>query len=334
MSESANTPDIDSNAFGLAALSAQPVAVLLNPLSGRVKRDLPALRRLLAGADNVLVKEAVTPQQIDAALAGFLQQGAALLVVLGGDGTLHALMSAVGRRAAGHWLPMLVIPGGTTNMSAAGLGARLSPRKAIKALLAWRAGTGAAPHTVAQRVLRVRNGEQTLHGFFFGTGAIESGVSYFHQNLRPTGIQGIVGPGLAFARILLALLRGKPHPLLPARAFSVHTDEQHWQRDWLLVLASPLDRLLLGCRPYWGNGSGALHVTAVEYGPRHLPRVLPALLRGRGAGVAHAEDGYLSSNSNQLTLLTPGDFIIDGESIAGHANVQLDSTPAKIFLVF
>ena len=323
------TPTVD-----LPALRHLPLAVLINPQSGRVKRDLARLRALLEGRGDLLVEDAVTPPQIAAALDRFRQRGAASLAVLGGDGTLHALMTAMGNQDTADWLPLLIIPGGTTNMSAVGLGARLSPRKALKAVLAWRDNNGAAPRLVNQPVLRIRQGEATLHGFFFGTGAIESGVSYFHQNLRPTGMQGIVGPGLAFARMLLAILRGKPHPLLPARRFSVATDSHNWQRDWLLVLASPLDRLLLGCRPYWGNENGTLHVTAVEYQPRRLPRVLPALLRGRGAGVAHAEDGYLSCNSDQLTLHEAGDFIVDGESLCGKGVLQLDSTAAKSFLVF
>src|SRR3546814_7056695 len=63
-----------------------------------------------------------------------------LIVVIGGDGTLQGLLTALLRQPDGAVPDLLVIPAGTTNMSAADLGARHKPEPALRALAAWQTG--------------------------------------------------------------------------------------------------------------------------------------------------------------------------------------------------
>lgn len=259
-----------------------------------------------------------------------------LLVVMGGDGTLQATLTVLLQEQADALPRLLVVPGGTTNMSAADLGARLKPEAALRALSAWLQGEGPAPKAVERAVLRV-DGETSLgpqFGMFFGTGAILSGVRYFHQQIRPTGLRGTLGPALAFGRLLLSLLRNKPHPLLPVMSAHLSTEGADWKNDWLLVLASTLDRLLIGCRPYWGSEQAPVHFTAVMHRPRRLVRVLPSLLCGRGAAVAHEHDGYISRNLNTLKMSGAKDFVLDGELFQPREPIRLSSTPPLHFLTF
>jgi len=309
------------------------IGILLNPQSGRVRRRLSWWRKRTASVPGAVVLEAVSPPEVARALDQLRGEAVGLLVLIGGDGTLQALLTAAGL-AGREPLPVLVIPGGTTNMSALGLGAGRSAEAALRALIRWRRGEGPAPAVVHWPLLRVVGAARVQQGFFFGTGAVQSGVSYFHERLRPTGIKGTLGPSLALCRMLAALLRGRPHPLLPTTRCQLEGDGVRWENDWLLVLASTLDRLLLGCRPYWGQQPAPMHFTAVARNPRRLPRKLVSILRGRGAAVARSEEGYLSENLHQLTLTGAADFILDGELFHANSPLQVATTAPQQFLVF
>ena len=313
------------------------VGILLNPRSGHVRHRLPTLRRIAASVPDAHLQEVSSPQEIAQALQDWRATGTLeLLVVIGGDGTLQATLTALLQEPAGDLPSLLVVPGGTTNMSAADLGARLKPAAALRALSAWRQDKGAAPKTVERAVLRV-DGETVQgaqFGMFFGAGAILNDVRYFHQHIRPTGLRGALGPALAFGRLLLSLLRNQPHPLLPAMPAHLSVEDRAWKNDWLLVLASTLDRLLVGCRPYWGTEQAPVHFTAIVHRPRRLVRVLPSLLRGRGATVAHERDGYISRNLHALSMHETRDFLLDGELFQAQESIRLSATAPLRFLTF
>lgn len=312
------------------------VGILLNPHSGRNKQHLSALRMLSTSIPGALLQEVSTPQEMEDALRRWQLTPLDLLVIMGGDGTLQATLTTLLLDQASSLPRLVVVPGGTTNMSAADIGARLKPVPALQALNAWLHGSGKAPKTMQRAVLRVDAGTSPgpQFGMFFGVGAVVSGVRYFHQQIRPTGVRGSLGPALALGRLLFSLLRNKPHPLLPAMPAHISAEHAKWQYDWLLVLASTLDRLLVGSRPYWGSEKGPVHFTAVINRPQRLFRVLPSLLAGRGASVAREQDGYISHNLNSLTLTDVTDFILDGELFKAHEPIRVSATEPLSFLTF
>ncbi|TWI56720.1 diacylglycerol kinase-like protein [Pseudomonas duriflava] len=309
------------------------LGILLNPLSGRVKRCLPRLRALAASVPGASMYEASRPEAVAHAVQRWQADGLDVLVIMGGDGTLQAALTALLHEPTRPLPALLVVPGGTTNMSAADLGARLKPEPALKALAAWAHGRGNAPRSILRPALRVE-GSSLQFGLFFGTGAILTGVRYFHQHVRPTGVRGALGPALTFIRLLLSLLRNKPHPLLPASPAALQGDGHQWQNDWLLVLASTLDTLLIGCRPYWGREMAPMHFTAVVHQPRRLMRVLPFLLSGRGARRAHERDGYISRNLTTLDMHGTHHFILDGEQFETTVPIRLSTTAPLRFLTY
>lgn len=312
------------------------VGILLNPHSGRNKRQLGALHEIAASMPTVQLREASSPQEIALALQEWQSTPLDLLVIMGGDGTLQATLTLLMSEPASDLPKLLVIPGGTTNMSAADIGARLKPVKALQALRSWLLGHGSPPQTTKRSVLRVE-GESNLgpqFGMFFGVGAVVSGVRYFHQQIRPTGVRGSLGPALALGRLLLALVRNKPDPLLPVTSARLTSECTDRQDNWLLVLASTLDRLLVGSRPYWGKEQSPIHVTAVINQPRRLLRVLPFLLAGRGSAVAREQDGYISHNLNALTLTGASDYILDGELFTAPGPIRVSSTAPLCFLTY
>jgi diacylglycerol kinase (ATP) len=82
--------------------------------------------------------------------------------------------------------------------------------------------------------------------------------------------------------------------------------------DYSAIMASTLDRLLFGARPFWGSGPGPIRTTLIR-GPVDRPlRSLLPLLRGRPSA-RMARSGHLSRNAERVSLAFEGRYLIDGE---------------------
>jgi hypothetical protein len=312
------------------------VGIVLNPCSGTVRRALPRFRLLARDVPGATVLEATTAEEIARAVSHFQLRECDLLVVLGGDGTLQAAISRLLSHEPSSLPTVLVMPGGTTNMSAIDLGARLSVAKALKRLPAWLAGQAVKPKIVARAALRVDSPlcPAPRFGLFFGIGAIVNGVRYYHQVLRPKRVPGALGPTLAFGRLLFSALHHLPAELLRALPARLCTHRGVWERDWLVVFATTLDRLLAGSRPYWGTEQQPIHLTAIAQRPKRLALILPLLLWGRAGSMIKEQDGYFSHNFTRMDLGGANEYVLDGEIFAAHGTITLAATVPIRFMTF
>jgi hypothetical protein len=173
------------------------------------------------------------------------------------------------------------------------------------------------------------------YGLFFGIGTIVQGIEYFHERVRHRGGGHELGAGAALVRTLWGIARHQPpfsHPLeVRMQAAALLSPDSaacrpHQQVDVLsvrLLLATTLDRLFLGMRPYWGAGAGALKTTLVERrAPAFVTRV-PRLLRGRPDRSMTPQLGYHSGRTEGLTLTFDGSYTLDGE-LFGNAGDTID----------
>ena len=301
------------------------IGILNNPRSGRNKKDLHQIHEVLTQYPRTLQCEVHTPQDIEAAMDDFSKQQVDIIAINGGDGTIQAVLTTLFHRKAFATLPMLaVFPGGTTSMIAGDVGFRGNRIRALRRLLSWGPSTGPVPVLLQRAVLGVESATlpQPLCGMFFGAGGILQGIRFCRTAVHPLGLRGEVGPGLALARFLMALVRNRSGMLQPI-SMTVSIDEHPAQtRTCLMVLVSSLNRLIVGVRPFWGRGTGPLHYTELDAHPNHLLRVLPSLLLGRAHQYATPTNGYISHNLREVLLDLPGGFTLDGELFHPEGDTQ------------
>jgi len=222
-----------------------------------------------------------------------------LLAFFAGDGTVQITLSELLRTLPPEALPPIaVLPFGTTNMNAKDIN-RHQRRRAAAASLARTIRTGRFER-LERSLLRIEDGAHVEHGFFFGMGVIAEVVARWHAQR-----------GAATTTNQLRMMRAMGSAL--AGVGSTHAvDLDGAPHSVYGLLATTLDRLLFGSRPFWGSGRpGDLRVTWVDAHARHLLRRAPALLRGNAA-LAQIS-GFESRTVDQLTLSFGGSYILDGE---------------------
>ena len=301
--------------------------VLCNPLSGRVKKKSQAVRAAAANLPNSIYREATDLSGFRTVLNEFAEAGVGLLVIIGGDGTFHAVLSHILGKQVFHVMPVIsLIPAGTTNMTAYDMRIKGKPVKLLRRL-ATRLQAPRSDKLLKKPVLKVEQPDTlTLHGMFFGVGIIVDGVKFFKERIQRTGVTGEGASGLVIIRYLLELLFNRSSQASYGLSLSVSEDGGEWKNGHYLVLfASALDRLLVGIKPYWGEQAAPMHMLALNRSPRALWRALLPLLSGRGNRLQEV-DGYYSRNLDELTIQMDGDFIIDGEIYT----VSRDNGPVRI----
>ena len=292
------------------------LGVISNPRSGRNRRRMAAIRGFLAGQGQVVHREVLDAADVAAALTAFARDGIDLVAFNSGDGTIQAALTTLFRERPYRSLPLLVLlSGGTTNMTHRDLGLSGPRITALKRLIDW-AGRGSGQATLLTRpVLRVRRpaADLPLYGMFFGAACIYSGIQLFHERLRGLGLRGGPAQLVILARLLAALAAGETAALTPAAAEIRVDGARLAPRRFMFITVHTLDHLIFGFRPFWGEGCGALRLTAISAQPRRFMRVLPSLLWGRRTRYTRPQNGYFSFNGDQIRLALDGGFALDGE---------------------
>lgn len=307
------------------------MVVLLNPQAGTVRRRTDRVRAALgrgalAGAR---VREVVGPEEVTAAVAEHLDAG--LLAVLGGDGTLQATLTALERAELEVWPELFVAPAGRTNMSVGDLSPVRSLHRALQALERWASGDDQALRRVLRPAVRVAApGAQVRAGMFFGAGAVSAGVAFFRERLyeKGTGSTGTSSLAVAWTLWQMACGRGEEMGLFPPMRWRVDGRVHHFPAT-AACLVSTLGRLILGTRPFWGEGEGPLRFTFVEHGARGFWRNIPRFAVGRPGRRLTEENGYFSYRAGRVELAFSGPWVLDGEIYTADADGALVLTPTR-----
>ncbi|MGK2940967.1 MAG: diacylglycerol kinase family protein [Immundisolibacter sp.] len=301
---------------------ATRVGIISNPASRHNSRGgLAAIETVLAAYRAVPHCLARDPDEIENALGKLAATGVTQVVLNGGDGTVQAALTTLALRSPFPQPPqLLVLAGGTSNMTAYGLGSHGRPQRLLQRLL-----TGAL-ETTRQRVLIVQetNGD-TRCGFFFNAGGLPQAVSEcnaFRERTPWPGMRSALGTGLWITGRLSRMLWGQaPVTAVPIMLCLDHTASI--QNDFLVIVLTTLPRLAFGLTPWWGGGSGALRYTGIRRPALRLPLALPGILRGRPPAWADAAAGYESTAPGTAVLTPDGVYALDGEGYQPPAGTEL-----------
>ncbi|MCP5180493.1 MAG: hypothetical protein H6993_01245 [Pseudomonadales bacterium] len=265
------------------------VLFLRNPAAGRIDQVpvIPARRETLL---------------LDATADLSRCAGRDLLVLEGGDGTLHRLLSRLFLLLEPAAIPPIaVLPAGTTNMSCADWN---SSRQLGPTVASLNAQLAAGKLTIVERpVLSVQCGDCVHYGCFYGLGLIPEAIARFHAGRSERVVVSTLQMAMTFARSLLRTDTMQ----------TVCVDGR--ERATFAMMATSLDRLLYGMRPYVTDGQPRrLHTTWIfpEAGAlwRHLRKL------ARGAPELFARPGFETRDVRSLTLDFAGWYTIDGELYA------------------
>ncbi len=291
------------------------IGVVSNPHSHRNLSDLAAVREIVAQHPGVSHVELEHMSALPAALADFARRGIELVVVNGGDGTVQGVMTELFNGHGFERTPDLaLLPAGRTNLIAHGIGLKGRPVDGLTRLLAGMPLT-AIDHPVL--TLHPGGGAAALHGMFFGTAAFYRGTMLARAKYHPKGATGRAVVGLSLVSSLLRALirRGGEDGIYRGDDMTLAVDDgAGLAGSYLLVMATTLDRLILGVRPFWGDGPGAVRLTTIDFPPARLARALVPMLRGQPKPWMAAA-GYGSRRASRVTIRSNCPMILDGQIV-------------------
>lgn len=327
----APTSPIDADRAGSRR---RPVGIIVNRRSLRNRRrgGTPAT---VAGPD-VHVAVPTCREELAEAVDGFARREVATVVVDGGDGTVRDVLTALAA-AYGSTQPRLAImSSGNTNLIAGNTGRIPAGAEGVARLLQGLAGD--RPLREASRraldVTGLAGPPGLLRGMMFGAAAFARATELANESLQPRGINHGAAVALAVAGTLRRALFGAGRRrLLDGEPMSVRVDDgPALDGNRFLMMATPLDRLMLGLWPFADHGTGPLHWLDVAAPPRHLLRLAAAAMRGRPPR-RPAECGYRSGRAGELHLSLAQPFVVDGDRFEpGAEGIRLTASPPLRFL--
>jgi diacylglycerol kinase (ATP) len=287
-------------------------AILTNPHSNRNRRHLPRLRDQLALHPDIQHVVTGSLDDLPAAVEALLKNGVELIGINGGDGTVHLTLTALLSVSAGQRLPAIaLLPGGTTSMSARGVNGGPVPfNRALDRLLEAIDGrvTGEPRHLLQVHAM----GCEPQLGLCLGMGAVIRGVEYAHERIFSLGLRDEWAAGVALLRAGWGIARREP-VFADGVPLELGIDGQHYSSRASIFLITTLSELLMGIRPFWGEGKEPLRITLVREHAQRFLRSFPDLLRGRPEPRLTEAGGYFSRRGEVVEIRGEGPYLIDGE---------------------
>ncbi|MGI9293766.1 MAG: diacylglycerol/lipid kinase family protein, partial [Pseudomonadales bacterium] len=259
--------------------------MISNPGSRGNGKLLPKIESVVSSYPLILHRITESSDAIRGVLAEFASESIDVLAINGGDGTAAAVLGRLLSESPFAQPPKVVLlPGGTANMTAGDVGMRGNLLRAVRRLGEWTQGKHRNSKLLQRAVLRVQPGPEQAasYGMFMGAGIVMQGTEYAHREIHSRGLGDQLSLGLGLVRTVWGWLRHDPEFYQPTRlAYALDDAAPRAEQDTVLLLVSTLQRLFLGIRPYWGRESGALRLSLIRDHPAHFLRAFPAVLRGR-----------------------------------------------------
>jgi len=313
------------------------IGVISNPNSQYNRQHGLASIEAVASDHPELTQESLIDfAAIDEIIERFIRDDVEVIAVNGGDGTVQAVLTALTLRGSDEPPPKLaILQGGMTNVIAKDVGISGHPAKALTSLLRHISDDEEERRhnvKISSRPLIglvTKGQEPSVFGMFFGAIGFYQAVLLAQENVRPKGFAGNVASASSLVLILVRLLLGRPgngNPLYRGEAISLALDGQEILESLhLLLMATTLDRLMLGLMPFWGETDEAIRYTSVAFPPKHLASALWPVLRGKPRAWMH-ECGYQSGTTSDMSIDIKSPVVLDGEIFYPECNCPIRLT--------
>ena len=160
---------------------------------------------------------------------------------------------------------------------------------------------------------RSRDGHRPQLGLCLGMGAVIRGIEYAHERIFSLGLRDELAAGVALLRAGWGIARREP-VFADGVPLELDIDGESLHSRASIFLITTLNELLIGIRPFWGEGNAPLRVTLVREHAHRFLRSFPDLLRGRPEPHLTEAGGYFSRRGDaQSTSRAKDRTLIDGE---------------------
>lgn len=250
------------------------VALLSNPKSTWNKTCFGRIVDVAQSASNVFHFELGDITDVAEALQQFSRTRPAMIVVNGGDGTLQAVLTELGNNNPfkDATPPIAVLPSGKTNMVAADFDCRGKPEDVLRRLIQLAQSGNLDQCLVRRHVMAVDmgDGKPRRFGMFLGTAAIVRGIIYCNKHIYRMNLPNFLSHGISVVALCFSAFTGARGENSPAYSEPVTinlTGGGIIQGRFFAIVATTLDRLLFGTRPYGQEGFGSIGFSAVDHRP-------------------------------------------------------------------
>ncbi len=311
--------------------------LIVNPRSGKSSGKGTVLAEKLRSTPNVSLHVLTAFTELGEALRRFAADGVTDLFISSGDGTIQAIQTMLAEDHIFANLPRLcLLPHGSTNMTAADLGFRHHSLDAQASMI-----TNLAGNDLRQRPsLRVANPAdgKPRHGMFLGTGAVSEATLFCQRAFNSKGVKGNTAVFATLAGAVARTMFTPPNPMDESRfdrPFDIRLEADGRtivQGRQLLMLATTLDKLILGARPFWGGKTAPIRASVFPYPVPSIVRwLLPIMYGGEQRSVPN---GAISMCASKLQVSSPVSYVIDGEFFDGpqHEPLRLETGPVFTYL--
>ncbi len=261
------------------------------------------------------------PARFPEALADFARRGVNVVAVDGGDGTVRNVLTAL---PADYQPPLALLPSGKTNVVARDVGSFGGGIAGLKRLLVSARDNWRVARQTERPTLEISwrgQPDLRLRGMLFGT-AIFTEATRIGCASPLTERQAVAA---TLARILWDSLRGRgvAQPMrVSAGDPCPFADPLHF-----LVLATTLEKLMLGLWPFPDRGEGPINWLDIPAPPRRLIRTLWQAWRG------HMDPHVKGGRTHELSLSLNAPFVVDGDLFdPGPAGIVLRPGPTIRFI--
>lgn len=286
--------------------------------------------------EGALTAQPVDHDALEADLVRFAQAGVELIAIDGGDGTVRDVVSSIHHAYPDEWPVFALLPSGKTNVIAGHVGGFGTGMNGWRSLVeAQDVGrlTEFQKKCPALEVSWPGRSELMCRGFLFGCAAFTDGVKMANDSIHPMGIAKGLAVAIAIGGILRrALTKRSKHRNESGELGQVLVDGAQVNGDrHFLVLASTLNRLTMGIKPFWDEGRGDVHWLDISAPAKRLAigGVMIALGKRQEWMV---RDGYASGRAEGIDLKFKSPFVLDGETYDSHGHVRISASRPITFV--